>query len=55
MYRQLLEHSPLLVLPIVALFLFIAVFCGIVLRTYGRKAESYAKDAGLPLEGDRHD
>ncbi len=52
MYRQLLEKSPLLVLPLVSLVLFLLVFAAIVIRTYARRAEAYAKTAGMPLDDD---
>ncbi len=52
MYRQLLEKSPLLVLPLFALLVFVAVFLAIVLRTYARKHEAYAREASLPLADD---
>lgn len=52
MYRELLEKSPLLALPIFALFIFIAVFVMIVLRTYAKKSAAYAHTAALPLERD---
>jgi cbb3-type cytochrome oxidase subunit 3 len=54
MYRMLLEKSPLLALPLVALFIFIGVFALIVLRTYGRRAETYAPAEALPLADDDH-
>jgi cbb3-type cytochrome oxidase subunit 3 len=42
-------HSNLLVLPILALFLFAAVFVAIFVRTYRRSAKSYDALANLPL------
>ena len=50
MYRQLLEHSPLLAYPLVALVVFLAVFVAVVFRTFAAKPEAYAKAAALPLE-----
>lgn len=50
--RELLQFSPLLYLPLVALFLFLGVFVAIIVRTYGSRAEAYAKQAGLPLAND---
>lgn len=47
-----LAQSPLLLLPLVALLLFIAVFATWVLLAYGRPAEAYAKISSLPLEDD---
>jgi cbb3-type cytochrome oxidase subunit 3 len=52
MYRQLLEKSPLLALPLFALFLFLIAFAAVVIRTYARRADSYAKTAGMPLADD---
>ncbi len=45
-------QSPLLVLPLVAMFLFLAVFAAWVFRTYSRRPETYARIAALPLEDD---
>jgi cbb3-type cytochrome oxidase subunit 3 len=55
MYRELMSHSTLLALPLLALVLFICVFFGIVLRTYRKRAAEYDDLARLPLateEGD---
>lgn len=52
MYRELMTHSTLLGLPLLALFLFIAVFTGIVVRTYRRRAAAYDDLASLPLGND---
>ncbi|MGZ3420552.1 MAG: hypothetical protein ACXVEF_07280 [Polyangiales bacterium] len=52
MYRQLLEKSPLLALPLISLVLFLVCFIAIVARTYMRRAEAYAKTACLPLDDD---
>lgn len=49
MYRQLLEHSSLLVFPLFALVLFLLTFIAQVVRTFARRAESYADAAALPL------
>ncbi len=49
MYRELMSHSTLLALPILALVLFIAVFTGIVIRTYRKRAGDYDDLAQLPL------
>jgi hypothetical protein len=42
-------HSPLLALPLLALFLFVAVFAAWVIRTYAKRPEAYAEVAALPL------
>ena len=49
MYRDLMIHSTLLVLPLLALFLFVGVFVAIVIRTFGRGAKDYEALANLPL------
>lgn len=54
MYRQLLEKSPLLALPLLSLVLFLLCFVAIVIRTYARRSEAYSKTAALPLEDDSH-
>ncbi len=46
----LLAKSPLLALPLVALFLFIVVFVGMVIVTMKKRAQSYEPLARLPLE-----
>ncbi|CAN5289452.1 hypothetical protein BH09MYX1_BH09MYX1_59620 [soil metagenome] len=49
MYRELMSHSSLLGLPLLALFLFIVVFAGIVIRTFRQRAADYDDLAKLPL------
>lgn len=49
MYRDLMIHSTLLVMPLLALFLFVGVFVAIVVRTYRRGAKDYDALANLPL------
>jgi cbb3-type cytochrome oxidase subunit 3 len=44
-----IAQSPLLILPLVALFLFLFVFAAWVIRTYGKRPEAYAEIAALPL------
>lgn len=46
----LLAKSPLLALPLVALFLFIVVFVGMFIVTMRQRAQSYEPLARLPLE-----
>lgn len=55
MYKDLLSHSPLLALPLAALFVFLGVFIIVVLRTLTTRAPSYARVAELPLEEERHE
>ncbi len=50
MHKDLLAHSPLLILPLAALLIFFAVFVLVVLRTMARRAPEYASAAALPLE-----
>ena len=47
--RELLSHSPLLMLPIAAMFLFLAVFVSVLVRTMSRRASAYEETASLPL------
>jgi hypothetical protein len=55
-YRDLLAHSPLLALPLVALFIFFFVFVAIIARTMAKRAPAYAPAADLPLrEENRHE
>lgn len=50
MYREFFLHHPLLALPIASLMIFIAVFAGIVVRTFRRSAAQFDGVAGLPLD-----
>lgn len=52
MVRELMMKSPLLVLPLVAMVLFLAVFIAVVLRTWRRKSDELSKLADLALKGD---
>jgi hypothetical protein len=56
---ELLAKSPLLALPLIALFLFIAIFAAIFFLTMRKKAALYEPLARMPLgdgeDGDRHD
>jgi hypothetical protein len=57
MYRQLLTHTPLLALPIGALFVFIVVWVAVVARALTRSRAETAHAAALPLDAteERHD
>ncbi len=55
LFRDLMIHSELLALPLVALFLFIAVFAGIVVRVMRQPPSHYAAQEALPLGEDRHE
>jgi hypothetical protein len=52
MYKSLFAHSPLLILPLIALGIFVGVFAAVVIRTYWRKAAAYESLAKLPLGDD---
>jgi hypothetical protein len=49
-HKDLLAHSPLLVLPLMALVLFVAVFFVVCVRTMAKRAPAYARVASLPLD-----
>jgi hypothetical protein len=49
------EDSPLLVLPLVSLFLFLATFTVVVVRAYLKRARDYDAIASLPLDDDEGD
>jgi cbb3-type cytochrome oxidase subunit 3 len=59
MHRDLLAQSPLLVLPLVAMFLFIAVWVVSAVRVLTRSRVEMEKAARLPLDdkanGDEHE
>jgi hypothetical protein len=48
----LLAKSPLLLLPLGALFVFLAIFAGVVFVTMRRRARTYDAMAHLPLADD---
>ncbi len=52
MYRDLLAHTPLLALPIFAMFVFLTVFATAIVWTLTRRRNTYAMVAALPLEND---
>ena len=56
MYKDLLAQTPLLALPLYALFLFLAVFASVVIRALTRARKDVAVAAHLPLvdDEDRH-
>ena len=49
MHRELLAQSPLLILPIAAMFVFLAVFIAVLVRTMSKRASYYDETAALPL------
>ena len=50
MKSELLAKSPMLALPLVALFLFLAVFAVVVVVTMRRRAASLDPIARMPLD-----
>ncbi len=53
MYQDFFSKSPLLALPLMALFLFIMVFASIVIHTLGRRGREMALAVeSLPLDPD---
>ena len=52
MYAPFFQHSPLLILPLFALGMFLATFTLVVVRTFARRSLAYAPIASLPLAPD---
>ncbi len=52
MHRDLLAHSPLLVLPLVAMFVFLAVWVVTAIRAMTQHGDDVAAAARLPLEAE---
>ncbi len=50
MHRELLAQSPLLILPMVAMFLFIAVWVVAAVRVMTRSRQEMEEAALLPLD-----
>jgi cbb3-type cytochrome oxidase subunit 3 len=50
MDKELLSHTPLLALPIFAMFVFLAIFVGVCAVTLGRKRRAYDEVADLALK-----
>ena len=53
MYKDLLTHTPLLALPILAMFAFLTVFLLVVVTALMRRRGAYDAVAQLPCE-DEH-
>jgi hypothetical protein len=53
MYRDLLAQSPVLVLPLIAQFLFLAVFIAVVVRAVLKSRAEVDECAALPLEEEK--
>ena len=52
MHKELFAHSPLLVLPLIAMFLFMSVWLVVAVRAMTRSSSDLAAAARLPLEQD---
>jgi len=52
---ELLAKSPMLMLPLLALFLFLAVFIAMFVMTMKKRAPAYDPLARMPLEDDHAD
>jgi hypothetical protein len=55
MYAQLFLKSPLLILPLVALALFVGVFTAVCLRLWWLGAPAFDEVSRLPLDEGRDD
>ncbi len=55
MHKELLQHSPLLALPIFAMFVFLAVFVAVVAVTLTRRKKAYDDVARLAIEDEPHE
>jgi hypothetical protein len=55
MYKDLLAHSPLLALPLVAMFLFLFAWVAASVRAMTRPRREVEGLARLPLAEDEHD
>jgi hypothetical protein len=55
MHQEVLAQSPLLVLPVLAMFLFMAVWVIAAVRVMTRSRSEMEEAAQLPLGGDDHD
>jgi len=54
MHKDLLQHTPLLALPIAAMLIFLAVFLAVCVVTLTRRKRSYDEVAHLAL-GESHE
>lgn len=55
MHKELLSHTPLLALPIFAMFVFLAVFVAVCAVTLTRKRRAYDQVANLALKDSSHE
>lgn len=49
-YTEFFEKSPLLIFPLLGLTLFILVFAGVLIRTFGRTGRGLQVFASMPLD-----
>jgi cbb3-type cytochrome oxidase subunit 3 len=54
-HKELLSHTPLLALPIFAMFVFLAVFLCVCVVTLTRRRRAYAEVANLALKDESHE
>jgi hypothetical protein len=52
MYRELLQHTTLMHLPLAAMFVFLTIFVAVVARTFSRRAAEFEPLARAPLSSD---
>ncbi len=52
MAKEFFAQSPVMIFPLVALFLFLAVFTVLSIRAFLRPKEAIEMMAKMPLEGD---
>jgi hypothetical protein len=52
MHNELLQHSPLLLFPLFAMFGFLGIWVVAAVRVLTRSAEEMADAARMPLEGE---
>ncbi|HEY1960605.1 MAG TPA: hypothetical protein VGH28_33570 [Polyangiaceae bacterium] len=55
MYRDVLSHTPLLALPIFAMFVFLAVFVSASALALARRKRAYDEVANLPMKDECHE
>lgn len=55
MHSELLAQTHLLILPLVALFLFLSVFFAVVVRAMLSSRAEISSLAHIPFEGDSHE
>ena len=53
MHKELFEHSPLLVLPLIAMFLFLLVWVSTAIHALTRSHEEMDAAARIPLDEEK--